>query len=263
MGRRGDRMTNPPDPTQSDDPLSSLDNVLFNYTNKEDLEARLRMLVVYIRQDNVPYPKAVWTDRIKRIFKEAGYTPKPTDKNVGDPAVQGDDWLDEQVDRITNPEKYALPYHDYAARAKENLRVVNEAKAAIQAHIDAANSNKPNIVNIVYQACLDAELSAPEHGAVMEALTAIGDAVPVLYTRDQLDEAVREARADMLYDLDEIDNKPWRVFRQLANIMPEYADIYTRYKEFYSYGGGQKVMKLIEEHEAEQLTTQSKHTKDA
>lgn len=54
---------------------------------------------------------------------------------------------------------------------------------------------------------------------------------------------------DLLYDLDEIDNKPWRVFRQLAKIMPEYAEEYTRYEAFYSYGGGHKVKQLIEEFE--------------
>lgn len=62
-------------------------------------------------------------------------------------------------------------------------------------------------------------------------------------------EATRREQAlkdELLFDLDEIDNKPWRVFRQLANIMPEYADTYTDYEAFYSYGGGNEVRKLID-----------------
>jgi hypothetical protein len=58
-----------------------------------------------------------------------------------------------------------------------------------------------------------------------------------------------ELKNELLFDLDEIENKPWRVFRQLANLMPEYADTYTRYEAFYSFGGGRKVMALIEEFE--------------
>jgi hypothetical protein len=53
-----------------------------------------------------------------------------------------------------------------------------------------------------------------------------------------------------LYDLDEIENKPWRVFRQLAKLMPEYSDTYGRYERFYAHGGGEKVMKLIDDFEA-------------
>lgn len=64
-------------------------------------------------------------------------------------------------------------------------------------------------------------------------------------------EASRRERA-ILYDLDEIENKPWRVFRQLAKIMPEYADTYSRYEKFYAYGGGEKVMKLIEDFESKE-----------
>lgn len=60
-----------------------------------------------------------------------------------------------------------------------------------------------------------------------------------------------QAQEELLFDLDEIDNKPWRVFRQLAAIMPEYADIYKRYEDFYAHGGGREVMGLIEKHEAE------------
>jgi hypothetical protein len=63
--------------------------------------------------------------------------------------------------------------------------------------------------------------------------------------RDQ--QIALEARNDLLFDLDEIENKPWRVFRQLAEIMPDYAGIYTEYQAFYSYGGGREVKKLIEE----------------
>lgn len=59
----------------------------------------------------------------------------------------------------------------------------------------------------------------------------------------------KEYRDKLLFDLDEIDNKPWRVFRQLSKIMPEYAETYYRYEAFYSYGGSKEVMKLIEEFE--------------
>lgn len=62
-----------------------------------------------------------------------------------------------------------------------------------------------------------------------------------------MNEIERKIRNDLLYDLDEIDNKPWRVFRQLAHIMPEYADIYKDYEAFYAFGGGRKVRELIDE----------------
>lgn len=62
---------------------------------------------------------------------------------------------------------------------------------------------------------------------------------------------LRRAHDLTVHDLDEIDNKPWRVFRQLAKLRPEYADTYKRYEEFYSHGGGQEVMKLIEKFEEE------------
>ena len=62
------------------------------------------------------------------------------------------------------------------------------------------------------------------------------------YTRNSEVERIKQ---DLLYDLDEIDNKPWRVFRQLAAIVPEFADIYTDYEAFYAFGGGRKVRKLI------------------
>lgn len=62
---------------------------------------------------------------------------------------------------------------------------------------------------------------------------------------------IRANNEAQLYDLDEIDNKPWRVFRQLAKIMPEYADTYSRYEKFYSHGGCNEVIKLIEKFEKE------------
>lgn len=57
---------------------------------------------------------------------------------------------------------------------------------------------------------------------------------------------VERVKRELLYDLDEIDNKPWRVFRQLASIIPEYSDIYTDYEAFYAYGGSHEVQKLID-----------------
>lgn len=57
---------------------------------------------------------------------------------------------------------------------------------------------------------------------------------------------LKEVREELLYDLDEIDNKPWLVFRQLAKIMPEYADTYIGYEAFYSYGGSKVVEELID-----------------
>jgi hypothetical protein len=74
------------------------------------------------------------------------------------------------------------------------------------------------------------------------------DKIMALHEADK-SAVVVEAKDDLLYDLDEIDNKPWRVFRQLARIMPEYADCYWRYEAFYSYGGGLKVEALITEFE--------------
>lgn len=56
---------------------------------------------------------------------------------------------------------------------------------------------------------------------------------------------VAEVKEDLLYDLDEIDNKPWRAFRQLATIMPEYADEYHLVAEFYSNGGSRKIKELM------------------
>ena len=68
-------------------------------------------------------------------------------------------------------------------------------------------------------------------------------------TEKKLIGLIDKAKSDMLFDLDEIDNKPWRVFRQLAVLVPECAETYERYEQFYSQGGGQEVMKLIEQAE--------------
>lgn len=65
----------------------------------------------------------------------------------------------------------------------------------------------------------------------------------------EADKATKQLENNLLFDLDEIENKPWRVFRQLAVIMPDYAETYQRYERFYSHGGGNEVMKLIEEFE--------------
>lgn len=72
------------------------------------------------------------------------------------------------------------------------------------------------------------------------------------------DKAVKDVENNLLYDLDEIDNKPWRVFRQLANIMPHYEEEYRRYENFYANGGGRKVEALIEEFEKEQAAEEAK-----
>jgi len=71
------------------------------------------------------------------------------------------------------------------------------------------------------------------------------------FTDEQTTVEVEDLKQELLFDLDEIDNKPWRVFRQLGAIMPEYKDEYLRYEHFYMHGGGQQVMKLIEEFEKE------------
>lgn len=69
------------------------------------------------------------------------------------------------------------------------------------------------------------------------------------YEADLLDlikdqkEAVKQS---LLVDLDEIDNKPWRVFRQLSRIMPGYNDVYERYENFYANGGGKIIESMIE-----------------
>lgn len=62
---------------------------------------------------------------------------------------------------------------------------------------------------------------------------------------DLIEQVMAAKERELLYDLDEIENKPWRVFRQLAKIMPEYANTYTDYEAFYSYGGGSEVQQLI------------------
>lgn len=42
---------------------------------------------------------------------------------------------------------------------------------------------------------------------------------------------------NLLFDLDEIDNKPWRVYRQLAKLVPECEETYTRLASFAEQGG--------------------------
>ena len=69
------------------------------------------------------------------------------------------------------------------------------------------------------------------------------------FADEQADSAVDTAQNDLLFDLDEIENKPWRVFRQLGAIMPDYKDSYLRYEHFYMHGGSNDVMKLIEDFE--------------
>ena len=50
-------------------------------------------------------------------------------------------------------------------------------------------------------------------------------------------EALAKEKEDLLFDLDEIDNKPWRVFRQLAVLVPECEDTYLRLAAFCEQGG--------------------------
>ena len=64
-----------------------------------------------------------------------------------------------------------------------------------------------------------------------------------------LERLKQDIENELTFDLDEIENKPWRVFRQLSKLKPNYADTYGRYEQFYSYGGSKAVMKLIEEFE--------------
>lgn len=49
----------------------------------------------------------------------------------------------------------------------------------------------------------------------------------------------------ILFDLNEIDNKPWRVFRQLAKLAPDCETDYTRYARFYEAGGSKVVESMI------------------
>lgn len=56
-----------------------------------------------------------------------------------------------------------------------------------------------------------------------------------------LQAAVEAAKSDLIFDLDEIDNKPWRVFRQLAKIHDgkddDVAKKYREYETFFANGG--------------------------
>lgn len=200
-------MTQPPkDPAnagESDEQLRSLDSVIFEHTNPEDFEARLRMLVANIRQDNVPYPKEVWTGRIERIFKEANYIPKPNllEQKPADPeiekaisdvfwgketAVQGDD-LREQIRNaigFMSPERVArLSIVETKIPANRFEPILDECMAAIQAQVDANYYPKSKLA--------DAIVKNPE---TVDRLIA-GES---LYTQAQVDEAVREARVEEL-----------------------------------------------------------------
>jgi len=85
-------------------------------------------------------------------------------------------------------------------------------------------------------------------GRIPELLEAELDRLEALILSKQ-----KEVETELLYNLDEIDNKPWKVFGQLAKIQPEYSETYDRYYEFYAHGGSRDVMKLIEKFEEEQL----------
>lgn len=99
----------------------------------------------------------------------------------------------------------------------------------------------------------------PDHPEVNEtSIRKIGIGWVVDYLMPVINAYTARKEKDLLYDLDEIDNKPWRVFRQLAKIMPEYEDEYRRYEDFYAHGGGEKVMKLIEAHEREKRLNETK-----
>lgn len=93
----------------------------------------------------------------------------------------------------------------------------------------------------------DKSISVTDHESTNDTVYVIEEKVLL----DIIAQETKKAEDELLYDLDEIENKPWRVFRQLAEIMPEYADTYHRYEKFYAYGGGNTVMKLIEKFESE------------
>lgn len=57
----------------NDDEIKKLEDFIFNWTGKNDLTARLRQIVMFIRQDKKKTPKGVYTDMIERAFREAGY----------------------------------------------------------------------------------------------------------------------------------------------------------------------------------------------
>lgn len=52
-----------------DKEIATIRKLIFEYS-PDDIETRLRQAVVYIRADEVPLPKKVWTDLIEDIFKD-------------------------------------------------------------------------------------------------------------------------------------------------------------------------------------------------
>ena len=65
------------DAEQKPEEIQSLERMIFDHTNRGDLEARLRMFVGSVRGDTSALPKSYYTDIVERIFAEAGYI-KPT-----------------------------------------------------------------------------------------------------------------------------------------------------------------------------------------
>jgi hypothetical protein len=100
---------------------------------------------------------------------------------------------------------------------------------------------KYDIINAIIDLYIHAVDSKEASTLTAEAILRGGGALIDEYAELKM----KELKNELLFDLDEIDNKPWRVFRQLAVLMPEYAEIYTDYEALYAFGGSSDVEALI------------------
>jgi hypothetical protein len=115
------------------------------------------------------------------------------------------------------------------------------------------NSNTPDQAELIRKvhiiACAALGLDDEDHEDD-EAAEPLEKAILALIAQQPSTQAIERAKEELLFDLDEIDNKPWRVFRQLAKKVPDCAEMYERYQRFYENGGANEVEKLIEQFEA-------------
>jgi disulfide oxidoreductase YuzD len=88
----------------------------------------------------IPQPKPAGAGIMSKV-KKTPYSVDVSASDVNTPhnkAVESEDWLSPLLHRYKYPDEYLPIIHDYGAKQLKRMQIVDEAKAAIQAHTASA-----------------------------------------------------------------------------------------------------------------------------